>query len=230
MKLHIVESEYDDAMSLYRQQKTAYDDAMQDYYSNYDQWYSKTPNEYFNNIVRSLRKVIIDVTHPLQSKAGYTDSQNGVRSWGFYHDAFRYNKTNNVTLEVRIYLSEYDEKRSPGFTEAVIKAAPQIQQDLENALLEKGVSIGDSEVKKDNDWVSIIIQFSFIVEKNPYSKPSKPEKPIKPKKPAAVKRSKVGPIDGVYTSSVNKFYCDDYEIGDLFDMPNAEGVLKRAGW
>ena len=228
MKLHIVESEYDDAMSLYQQQKKSYDDAIQDYYSDYDQWYSKTPNEYFNNIKRSLRKVIIDDTHPFQSRLGYMDMQNGIRGWRFDHGTFRYNKPNNVTLTVYIDITE--EKRSPGFTEDVIKTAPQIQHDLEKNLIKEGASIEGSEIEKDKYQVSIIIQFSFIVEKNPYSKPSKPTKPIKPKKPVTVKPSKVGPVDGVYTSSANKFYCDDYEIDDLFDIPNAEGVLKRAGW
>lgn len=230
MKLFIVESEYDDAMSLYKQQKKDYDDAMQNYYSDYDNWYSKTPNEYFSNIASSLRKVIIEDTRPFQSRLGFRDDQNGIRSWRFDHGTFRYNKPNNVTLEVYIYISDRDERKSPGFTEDVINAAPQIQRDLENILTEKGVSIEDSEIKKDEYTVSIIIQFSFIVEKNPYAKPSKPVKPIKPKKPVVTKPSKVGPIDGVYTSSTNKFYCDDYEIDDLFDIPNAKGVLKRAGW
>lgn len=33
-----------------------------------------------------------------------------------------------------------------------------------------------------------------------------------------------------YTTKSNRFYCDDYEIEDLFDMENAEEILQRNGW
>lgn len=155
-----------------------------------------------------------------------------MRSWYFDYGSFKYNRPNEVTLRVRLSIGGYTEKRSPGISEDIIDSAPQIQNDLENVLDDIGATILSSEVteRSESEYILIEIRFSFVVEKNPYSKPSKPTKPIKPKKPVKTRPAKIGAVDGVYTSSANKFYCDDYEIDDLFDIPNAEGVLRRAGW
>lgn len=40
----------------------------------------------------------------------------------------------------------------------------------------------------------------------------------------------LGTKSAVYTTRSNRFYCDDYEIEDLFDMENSEEILQRNGW
>jgi hypothetical protein len=232
-------ADYDAKMTLYRQQKADYDDALEKYWSEYNQWDSKTPMAVFNEIRDRVREVFKENTNEYQYRAGFNHRQNGIRSLNYDWDKLKYNKPNKVELEasLRAVFSNREVAKKENlsdFLQDLVDFAPELQKILEDVLLDMGVTILDSKIQTNpynDEEIQILIDFEFTVEKNPYAKPKKPEKPQKPVKPVRTKPDKIGPVGGVYTSSANKFYCDDYEIDDLFmDIPNAEEVLKKAGW
>ena len=117
----------------------------------------------------------------------------------------------------------------------VYNALNELQQALEDYLNGiSGVSNVVTSIEDNGSRIEFNISYNLSVAKNTITKPTKPTKPVRPTKPT--KPAKVGPVNGVYTTNKNSFYCDTAEdIEELFQSLNMDydtimDTLKQAGW
>lgn len=220
-KLHIYE-DYEDDMNAYNQAKAEYDAQMQDYNKVYADWEYNTAPKVSLRIHNAIHEMITDILV----------KENNISSYDIYRSGGRDIFTNRKT-SVRYYVGV---RYSPYGKDYVYNALNELQQALEDYLTGiSGVSDVVTSIEDDKTRIEFNISYNLSVAKNTITKPTKPTKPVKPIKPA--KPDKVGPVNGVYTTNKNSFYCDDAEdVEELFnsfgysDLTSLVNALRRAGW
>lgn len=223
-KLHIYE-DYNDDMNAYNQAKAEYDVQMKDYKRAYADWEYNTAPKVSLRIHNTIRRMIMDIVV----------DKNNIDYQDVYFNGGRGNFTNRRTsVEYRIDIENYNQYGK----DYVYTVLDELQQALQDYLDEiDAVTNIYTSMEEDNRIVRLTISYNLDVPKNAITKPTKPTKPIRPVKPAKPdKPAKVGPVDGVYTTNKNSFYCDTAEdIEELFQSLNMDydtimNTLRQAGW
>ena len=129
-----------------------------------------------------------------------------------------------ITFKISI---DADKNEDEGYiTELIDKTV----SDIERACVSFGTTVSEvDEISVDDRYADEYDVLSYSIRlwiDDVYSE----EVPIEPTRLQKTTRQKEGPLNGVYTSIANKFYCDEDEIEDLFDIENAREVLRRSGW
>ena len=217
-KLHIYE-DYNDDMNAYNQAKAEYDTQMQDYNKAYADWEYNTAPKVSLRIHNAIRQMIMDIVV----------NKNNIDSQDVYFNGGRGNFTNRRTsAKYQISIENYNQYGE----DYVYTVLDELQQVLQDYLDEvSAVSNVYTSIEEDNTAVTLNISYNLDVPKNAVTKPTKPIRPTKPTKP-----TKVGPVNGVYTTNKNSFYCDTAEdIEELFQSLNMDyntimNTLRQAGW